>query len=105
MAAYSGAVEQHYQYAFTRPGHAEVRFADGQPFFEVELSDGCGTMLHKCGADTYRGTIEIFDMACFAMTWQVSGPRKDYCLRSRYRRRRVSEWARPLQAGAACRIG
>ena len=104
LGVYTGAVEQHYRYAFSRPDHATVRFADGRPFFDLELSQGRGTFLHRCGADIYRGAIEIYDSACFAMFWRVSGPRKDYVLRSRYRRRLATEWVRPLQGAAACRI-
>lgn len=104
LGDYAGAVEQHYRYAFPRPDHATVRFADGRPFFDLELSQGRGAFTHMCGADMYRGTIEILDAACFAMSWRVSGPRKDYCLRGRYRRRHEMAGVRPLQAGAACRI-
>lgn len=104
LGAYSGAVEQHYQYAFPRPDHAEVRFADGRRFFALALRHGRDTFLHRCGADIYCGTMEIFDAAHFAMTWQVSGPRKDYCLRSRYWRQLKFAAVRTLQGGAACRI-
>lgn len=90
LGSYAGAVAQHYRYTFPWPGHASVRFADGRPFFDLELSQGRSAFLHRCGADMYRGIIEILDVSCFAMSWRVSGPRKDYVLRNRYRRRHVS---------------
>ncbi len=104
LGAYAGPVEQRYRYAFPRPDHVTVRFADGRSFFDLEFSRGRGAFLHKCGADLYRGTIEVLDAACFTMSWRVSGPRKDYVLRSRYRRGHGPKGLRPLQADAACRI-
>jgi hypothetical protein len=65
-------------------GQARVLFADGRPFhsFQPGIS-GAGTD-HLCGADLYRVTYGFTDWPEWSVQWDVSGPRKDYTLVSRY---------------------
>jgi hypothetical protein len=51
-----------------------VLFADGRAFHP--WSPGA-EVVHPCGADTYRGLVEGTAEA-WQVTWQVSGPAKDY---------------------------
>lgn len=72
-----------YHWAF-RDGLVAVTFADHRPFHSFQAGvSGAGTD-HLCGADLYRVTYGFADWPVWTALWQVSGPRKDYTLDSRY---------------------
>ncbi|QBY02604.1 trigger factor [Rhodophyticola sp. CCM32] len=68
-----------------REGHGgpEVFFADGRPFHQVT---GTGAAHHDCPPDVYEVRYEVTDWPLWQSRWQVSGPRKDAVIISRYRR-------------------
>lgn len=55
-----------------------VRFEDDRPFHR--WSPG-SRVVHPCGPDTYVGTV-AGDLTRWTITWEVSGPGKDYTMRS-----------------------
>jgi hypothetical protein len=61
-----------------------VLFADGRPFHRF-TGTGQGTD-HPCGADLYRVLYDFSPWPAWSATWSVSGPAKDYVMRSLYRR-------------------
>jgi hypothetical protein len=67
-------------------GAWEVRFADGRHFHALDLSDGSDDVTHLCGPDTYRGRYEVQTADRFAVTWRITGPRKDDVIESVYDR-------------------
>lgn len=75
-----------YRYGFPAPHRAEIAFDDGSPFHALDLSSGRCAVEHRCGGDTYRGRYHVAGPGEWRVDWQVSGPRKDLFLESRYRR-------------------
>ena len=66
------------------PGGVEVFFADGRFFhgfaWEAAVAE------HPCGADLYRVRYDFARWPEWQAVWEVRGPRKDYVMRSQYRR-------------------
>ncbi|WP_438484672.1 DUF6314 family protein [Streptomyces sp. S186] len=67
-------------------GTAEVTFADGRPFHDLDLRTGRWTAVHPCAADRYEGTFTAVAADRWHLEWRVTGPAKDQLLRSVYRR-------------------
>ncbi|MFJ2738303.1 DUF6314 family protein [Streptomyces sp. NPDC087440] len=67
-------------------GTAEVDFADGRPFHDLDLREGVWTTVHPCAADRYEGTFTVRSADEWHLEWRVTGPAKDQVLRSVYRR-------------------
>ncbi|MGW2617119.1 DUF6314 family protein [Streptomyces sp. NPDC001500] len=68
------------------PGTADVRFADGRPFHDLDLTTGRHTPDHPCAADLYRGEFTVSDADHWRTVWRVRGPAKDLLLRTDYTR-------------------
>ncbi|MEU9125222.1 DUF6314 family protein [Streptomyces sp. NPDC048506] len=67
-------------------GTAEVRFADGRPFHDLDLRTGRWTAVHPCAEDRYEGTFTAVAAGAWHLEWRVAGPAKEQLLRSVYRR-------------------
>ena len=61
-----------------------VYFEDGR-FFHTVPSQG-GQSDHWCDPDMYIGTYDFTRWPDFEVTWQVTGPKKDYLLQTLYTR-------------------
>jgi Family of unknown function (DUF6314) len=59
-------------------GTARVHFADGRPFFELDLATGTCRAEHPCRSDRYEMTVSVLGSDCYAERWRVTGPEKDY---------------------------
>ncbi|MET8771948.1 DUF6314 family protein [Streptomyces sp. NPDC004658] len=70
------------------PGRADVRFADGRPFHELDLTTGRFVADHPCAADLYRGEFTVRDADRWRTVWRVGGPAKDLVLTTDYVRDR-----------------
>ncbi|MFF5536109.1 DUF6314 family protein [Streptomyces cinerochromogenes] len=70
------------------PGRADVRFADGRPFHELDLTTGRYVADHPCAADLYRGEFTVRDADHWRTVWRVGGPAKDLLLTTDYVRER-----------------
>ncbi|WP_416976557.1 DUF6314 family protein [Streptomyces sp. T028] len=68
------------------PGTADVRFADGRPFHDLDLTTGRHTADHPCAADLYRGEFTVRDVDRRRTVWRVGGPAKDLLLTTDYAR-------------------
>ncbi|MCS0601892.1 DUF6314 family protein [Streptomyces sp. LP11] len=66
------------------PGTADVRFADGRHFHELDLSAGRFLADHPCAADLYRGEFTVCDAGRWRSVWRVGGPAKDLVLTTSY---------------------
>jgi hypothetical protein len=75
---------------FTRrpEGGVAVTFADGKPFFELDLRAGHCEALHPCRADTYELAFELRSRDHLTERWRVRGPEKDYDAVTTWRRSR-----------------
>lgn len=67
-------------------GTADVRFADGRPFHDLDLSAGRYVADHPCSADLYRGEFTVRDADRWRTVWRVRGPAKDLELTTGYAR-------------------
>ncbi|MEU3979981.1 DUF6314 family protein [Streptomyces sp. NPDC026672] len=70
------------------PGTADVRFADGRPFHDLDLTSGRHVADHPCAADLYRGEFTVLDADHWRTVWRVDGPAKDLVLVTDYARER-----------------
>ena len=61
-----------------------VLFADGRSFHDFDPQKGGQASEHLCGADWYRGGYDLSGWPEWAVTWEVTGPRKDYTSRTLY---------------------
>lgn len=81
-----GTAEQSYFYDFPQPGRAAITRHDGTPFVDLDLTAGRTEVVHRCGDDLYRGTFGVSASAHWWVEWEVTGPRKDQRISTRYRR-------------------
>ncbi|MCZ9342306.1 DUF6314 family protein, partial [Streptomyces sp. TRM76130] len=65
---------------------AEVRFADGRFFHDLDLTTGRHVTGHPCAADLYRGEFTVRDRDRWRTVWQVTGPAKNLLLTTEYAR-------------------
>ncbi|MBQ1091158.1 DUF6314 family protein [Streptomyces sp. B93] len=68
------------------PGTADVRFADGRAFHDLDLTTGRHTADHPCSADLYRGEFSVRDRDRWRTVWRVRGPAKDLVISTDYTR-------------------
>ncbi|MFE5818544.1 DUF6314 family protein [Streptomyces sp. NPDC056479] len=66
------------------PGKAAVRFSDGRPFHDLDLTSGHHVADHPCAADLYRGEFTVLDADHWRSVWRVRGPAKDLVLTTGY---------------------
>jgi hypothetical protein len=59
-------------------GAAAVLFADGRPFYRLDLRSGVCHAEHPCGPDSYLVTVRVLGPDAYAECWRASGPGKDY---------------------------
>lgn len=84
FGVYDDHVSREYLYSFAGPGVAQVYFADGRPFHELDLHAGEAAVRHVCGDDTYAGVIRAESPDCWTASWTIGGPRKSIQISSRY---------------------
>ncbi len=63
----------------------EVLFADGRPFHRFEPGRE-ESARHDCAPDLYRVRYDFAGWPEWRAVWEVTGPRKDYVMRSSYAR-------------------
>lgn len=90
-----------------RLGTADVRFCDGRPFHDLDLTTGRHVVDHPCVADLYRGEYTVYARDHWRTVWRVGGPAKDLVLTTDYGRlASVRSAASPLPAaGSSGRCG
>jgi hypothetical protein len=59
-------------------GAAGVLFADGRPFYRLDLRSGYWQAEHPCDRDLYVVTVWVSGPGRVIEHWQASGPGKDY---------------------------
>ena len=65
-------------------GRIVVAFADGRSFHDFDPADPVAH--HRCAADGYAVRYDFSAWPLWRADWTVQGPRKDYAMRSTYRR-------------------
>ena len=86
FGAHAGPTTQRYRLTIDAPSQAVVHHADGSMFHLLDLASGRADILHRCGADIYRGRYRVLSGVHFSVSWHVTGPRKQYRLATWYRR-------------------
>lgn len=86
FGAHRGPAGRTLRYLGRPDGSADVQFADGRPFYRLDLRPGSCEAVHPCRADSYAVTVTRLSPDCFCEVWQVAGPEKDYELRTTYQR-------------------
>ena len=89
LGEHRGDAGQTYRYDFPDGDRrALVRFRDGRPFHDLDLSSGQDRPHHWCPPDLYEGVVLALGPAAWSTEWKVTGPRKDYDLVTTYSRPR-----------------
>lgn len=86
FGGYLGPATRRYHLVIDGPSSGMVHHADGSLFHALDLAPGRADILHRCGEDIYRGRYRVLDENRFAVSWQVTGPRKQYRLATLHRR-------------------
>ncbi len=63
-----------------------VFFADGRDFHRFDPQGGQAQAAHWCDPDTYEVQYDFTGWPVWQVQWRVTGPRKDYMMRSVYTR-------------------
>lgn len=67
------------------PAGIDVYFDDGRYFHHI--ADGAASEdRHDCAPDLYQVAYDFRDWPVWSTIWRVTGPRKDYVMRTRFQR-------------------
>lgn len=81
-----GAFQAERLYLWRQAGAAiAVFFADGRDFHRFDPRGAEVTADHWCDPDTYKVRYDFTDWPLWQAEWRVTGPRKDYVMRTQYR--------------------
>lgn len=73
------------RYFWTQAGASiAVCFEDGRPFHVIAGGQTRPGATHECAPDTYRVAYDFANWPDWTAEWTVTGPRKDYTMRSAY---------------------
>jgi hypothetical protein len=78
FGAHTGPASRQLRYHELPDGTVAVRFADGRPFYVLDLRSGHGQAEHLCGADHYELSHQVLGAHLLEERWRVRGPGKDY---------------------------
>ena len=79
--------ERRYLWRECGDGRIAVLFDDGRPFHRFDPSADHPGATHRCEADFYDVVYAFGAWPAWSARWCVTGPRKDYGITVRYRRR------------------
>jgi hypothetical protein len=78
IRGHTGPASRSLRYRGRPDGSADVLFADGRPFYHLDLRTGRWQAVHDCGADQYVLSGQLLAPGLFSERWHVHGPDKDY---------------------------
>lgn len=87
FAAHTGPASRRLRYLGLPDGTVAVRFADGRPFYVLDLRTGQAQAEHVCGRDHYQLSHRVLGEDGLEERWLVRGPGKDYLAVTRLRRK------------------
>jgi Family of unknown function (DUF6314) len=87
FGAHSGPATRRLRYQARPDGTVAVRFADGRPFYVLDLRSGLGAAEHRCGPDRYQLSHQVLGADLLEERWRVRGPDKDYLAITRLTRK------------------
>jgi hypothetical protein len=98
FGAHTGPAQRILGFQARPDGTVQVRFADGRPFYVLDLRTGHCQAEHPCRADRYQLTHVVHSADLIEERWQVCGPDKDYHAITRLHRKPLPE--RPARTAA-----
>ncbi|HEX3960018.1 MAG TPA: DUF6314 family protein [Trebonia sp.] len=78
LGDYRNAASRSLEYRRRADGTVMLYRAGGQPFVELDLTNGAWQASHPCGADHYEISTVVRSRDIVEEHWQVQGPAKDY---------------------------
>lgn len=96
LGGYDGSARRALDLIGGAGGAVAVRFNDGRPFFDLDLSRGISEAVHPCGRDRYELRFEVGGPDLLVERWRVTGPAKDYEAHTTWRRCRSSPAPRDM---------
>lgn len=78
FGGHTGSATRSLAYQGLPDGTVQVRFADGRPFYLLDLRSGQWRAEHLCGEDRYEVTHLVLAADLMEERWRVLGPDKDY---------------------------
>lgn len=87
FAAHTGPASRQLRYQGLPDGTVAVRFADGRPFYVLDLRTGQAQAEHGCGADHYLLSHRVLGTDLLEEEWRVRGPGKEYLAVTRLARK------------------
>ena len=87
FAAHTGPASRQLRYQGLPDGTVAVRFADGRPFYVLDLRTGQAQAEHGCGRDHYLLSHRVLAAGLLEEEWRVRGPDKDYLAITRLTRK------------------
>ena len=87
FAAHTGPASRRLRYLGRPDGTVAVRFADGRPFYVLDLRAGQAQAEHACGRDHYLISHRVLAADLLEEEWRVRGPGKDYLAITRLARK------------------
>jgi Family of unknown function (DUF6314) len=87
FAAHAGPASRRLRYQGLPDGTVAVRFADGRPFYVLDLRTGQAQAEHGCGPDHYQLSHRVLGADLLEEEWRVRGPAKDYLAITRLARK------------------
>jgi len=89
FAAHAGPASRQLRYQGLPDGTVAVRFADGRPFYVLDLRTGHAQAEHGCGADHYQLSHRVLGLTCWKRnggcaararsTWPLPDSRANRC--------------------------
>jgi hypothetical protein len=86
FGSHRGPASRSLIYSGRPDGGADVWFADGRPFYRLDLRSGHCVAEHPCNEDQYVVTVKRQGEDEFTETWRVAGPEKNYEMTATYTR-------------------
>ena len=77
---------QSYKWHCIQKDAATIYYSDGREFHQIKVEGQTANAEHLCSEDIYRAAYTFHSNDNWQVTWQVSGPRKDYTSVTTYRR-------------------
>jgi Family of unknown function (DUF6314) len=87
FGAHTGPASRRLRYQGRPDGTVAVRFADGRPFYVLDLRTGQAQAEHGCGCDHYLLCHRVLAADLLEEEWRVRGPDKDYRAITRHTRK------------------
>jgi len=86
LGSYDGSARRALDLVGTNGAVVAVLFADGRPFFDLDLSAGTCRAVHQCSRDRYELNFGVGSPDLLLEHWRVHGPDKDYEAQTTWRR-------------------